>query len=74
MKNETNKLKIKGKEKALRDLKTGVGEKNASQKETFKECRFELSMSDYRELSRKAVQVGCTPEELVALRISQMLS
>ena len=48
-----------------------VGEK--SQKETSKSYRIELNMEEYARLARRALQEGCTVEELVARCVERLL-
>ena len=47
----------------------GVG----SQKETLKSYRIELNMEEYARLARRALQEGCTVEELVARCVERLL-
>ena len=44
-----------------------------SQEEIMKRCRVELSMEEYSRLARRALREGCTPEELVAREIAQLV-
>ena len=48
-----------------------MGEK--SQKETLKSYRIELNMEEYARLARRALQEGCTVEELVARCVERLL-
>lgn len=53
--------------------KSGNTEKK-SQVETIKSYLIEMSLQDYGQLARRALVEGCSPEELVARRISALLS
>ena len=44
-----------------------------SQKETSKSYRIELNMEEYARLARRALQEGCTVEELVARCVERLL-
>ncbi len=48
--------------------------KKKSQEDTVKGYLIELSLQDYGQLARRALVEGCSPEELVARRISALLS
>lgn len=45
-----------------------------SQKETSKSYRIELNMEEYARLARRALQEGCTVEELVARCVERLLA
>ena len=51
------------------DVTVGV----KSQKETLKSYRIELNMEEYARLARRALQEGCTVEELVARCVERLL-
>lgn len=48
--------------------------KKKSQEDTVKGYLIELSLQDYGQLARRALVEGCSPEELVARRISALLT
>ena len=43
------------------------------QEDKKNKCSVELSLSEYNRLIRRALSEGCTPEELVARRISELV-
>lgn len=43
------------------------------QEDKKNECSVELSLPEYNRLIRRALSEGCTPEELVARRISELV-
>ena len=53
----------------LEDVTVGA----KSQKETLKSYRIELNMEEYARLARRALQEGCTVEELVARCVERLL-
>lgn len=72
MKNEYKHLKIKTDDKIF--VKEVGREKEKSQAEMKRGYRIELSLQEYGRLTRRALAEGCSPEELVARRISMLLS
>ena len=51
----------------------GMVKGETSQKETSKSYRIELNMEEYARLARRALQEGCTVEELVARCVERLL-
>ena len=51
----------------------GMVKGEISQKETSKSYRIELNMEEYARLARRALQEGCTVEELVARCVERLL-
>jgi len=53
--------------------KNEIPEKLTSRKETAMEYHISLSTEEYSRIVRRALQKGCSVEELIAQRIEQMI-
>ena len=73
MKENDKILKINEKKVKKARVRKAVGKDEVSQKEIMRECRLELSMSDYSKLMRLAMCEGCSAEELVARQIARLV-
>ena len=72
MKKEQNSI-IENEEGSFDDAPPHVPEKK-SQEDTNKSCEIKLSLQEFGYLARRALDAGCSPEELVARRVSELLS
>ncbi len=64
---------IKKEEKRVFGESVGDRAVEKYQEDKKNKCSVELSLSEYNRLIRRALSEGCTPEELVARRISELV-
>ena len=71
----SNAVKTNGKElggMASQAIYEEQAESQTSQEETSKEFHLTLSLETYGSIARRALQEGCTVEELIARQIEQI--